>query len=141
MLDMYPTGTHHLHLVTLTSLMHMSMSDLSQLLKDLYASQSELTPSSAPSIFRWESPGPQDLGRPASPNVMTHNGVFSSMQPKASFIPIENSIVRTTQKFPFNISDIVKSVSDSAAISDFSDVSVEKPNDKIFQLKRKTHQL
>ena len=72
---------------------------------------------------------------------MTHSGVFSSMQPKAISIPIENSIVRTTQKFPFNISNIVKSVSDSAAISAFSDVSVEKPNDKIFQLKRKTHQL
>ena len=46
------------------------------------------------------------------------------MQPKAISIPIENSIVRTTQKFPFNISNIVKSVSDSTAISAFSDVSV-----------------
>ena len=59
------------------------------------------------------------------------------MQPKVISIPIENSIVRTTQKFPFNISNIVKSVSDSAAISAFSDVSVEKPNDKNISIEKK----
>ena len=57
-------------------------------------------PSSAPSTFWWDSPGPQDLGKPASPKVMTHNGVYGSMQPKASSTPIQNSIVRTTQNSP-----------------------------------------